>query len=203
VSLAEEALMKPPLLLLIAFACLLLAGCPSYSLYPLYTDQDAVSEPALEGAWSNSEVSDKKELVFQKSSDHEYDLTTVHPDTKVTQTYKVHLVRLGTQMFMDLIADDQTINGANLEAPIGTVPTHVILKVKVSGDDFAYATLEDEAVRKQHASGGAGLNYQIVDGGVLLMTPTDALRPYISAHAEDLFSKFDHLKRKSKRSPQP
>jgi hypothetical protein len=195
--------MKPPLLLLIVFACLLLIGCPSYSLYPLYTDQDAVSEPALEGTWSNSEVSDKKEIVFQKSSDHEYDLTAVHLDTKVTQTYKVHLVRLGTQMFMDLIADDQTINGANLDAPMGTVRTHVILKVKISGDDFAYATLEDDAVRKQHASGGAGLNYQIVDGGVLLMTPTDVLRPYISAHAEDLFSKFDHFKRKTKGSPHP
>ena len=76
--------MKPPLLLLIVFACLLLVGCPSYSLYPLSTDQDAVSEPALEGTWSSSEGSDKKEIVFQKSSDHEYDLTAFHPDAKVT-----------------------------------------------------------------------------------------------------------------------
>jgi hypothetical protein len=195
--------MKVRTVLFLIFDCLLLIGCPSYSVHPLYTDQDAVVEPALEGTWSSPDPSDKEEIVFQKSGDHDYNLAIFHPDTKVSETYKVHLVRLGGQLFMDLIANDQTIAGANLDGPMGVVAMHVILKVKISGDDLAYATLEDDAIRKQHTSGGAPLEYQMADGGVLVTAQTDALRRYISVHTEDVFSKFEHMKRKEKASVQP
>src|SRR5208337_4733193 len=108
-------------------------------------NEDRVVEPALEGTWNSTDASDKEEIVFQKSGDHEYNLVIFHPDTKVSETYKVHLVRLGGQLFMDVVLNDQTINGARLDAPMGVIATHVILKVKISGEDLAYATLEDDA----------------------------------------------------------
>jgi len=195
--------MKLRMLLLPSFACVFLIGCPAFSVHPLYTDQDAVVEPALEGTWSGSEPGGKGELSFQKSGDHEYSLTIFYPDTKVKENYKIHLVRLEGQLFMDLIADDQTFDGAKVDGPLGVIATHVIAKVKVSGDDLAYATLEDDAIRKQSTSGGTPLDYQMADGGVLVTTQTDALRRSISAHAEDVFSGFQHLKRKGKTSIQP
>jgi len=190
------------LLLFLIVACLSLIGCPSYSVHPLYTDQDAVVESALEGTWSSSDPNDREAIRFQKSGDYEYSLSIFHSDTKVNENYKVHLVRLGDQMFMDLIADDQTVGDAKLDGPVGVIATHVILKVTISADDLAYATLEDDTIRKQSAAGGAALDYQMVNGGVLVTTPTDALRRYISAHVQDAFSKVQHLKRKGK-APYP
>ena len=195
--------MKLRLLLFLIVSCLFLIGCPSYSVHPLYTDQDAVVEPALEGTWVFPDPGDKEEFSFQKCCDHEYNLDILLPDTKVSQNYKVHLVRLGGQLFMDLIASEQKVAGAKLDGPLGVIATHVIAKVKISGDDLAYATLEDDAIRKQSTSGGVLLDYQIADGGVFVTAPTDALRRYISVHTEDAFSNFKHLKRKGKAPIQP
>ena len=79
----------------------------------------------------------------------------------------------------------------------------MIAKVKVTEDDLAYTTLEEDKIREQNPTGGALLDYQITDRDVLVTAQTDALRRYISAHAEDAFSKFEHLKRKGKAPIQP
>ena len=191
------------LLLSLVCACLLLIGCPSYSVHPLYTDQDAVVEPALEGTWSDAKSDEKGGFTFRKFGDHEYYMVGTD-GMRVNQTYKVHLLRLGNQLFMDLIFNDQTVDGANLDSPFGTFPAHVIVKVKISGDDLAFATLEDDAIKKQSTLGGAPLDYQIADDGTLLVTSqTEVLRRYVSAHTEDVFSTFDHLKRKGRTPAQP
>lgn len=188
--------MKARLLLFLIFSCLLLSGCPSFSVHPLYKDTDAVAEPALEGTWSPG-PNDKEELSFHKSGDHEYSLVIFYPDTQVRQTYEVHLVRLEGQLFMDVIFEDQTVNGAEAEVPFGIVPAHVIVKVKISGAELAYATLEDDAIRKEAASGGTRLDYlQMPEEPLLVTAQTDALRDYISAHPDNAFSDFEVLKRK-------
>ncbi len=184
-------------------ACLPLIGCPSYSMHSLYTDTDVVAEPALEGTWVSLDPGDKGEMTFKKVSDYEYSMAVVDPDMKASQTYKVHLVRLGGQLFMDLVFDDQTVDGAKLDDPLGVLATHVILKLKISGDDLAYGTLEDDAIRKPNPTGGAPLDYLETDEGLLVTAPTDALRRYVSAHTEDVFSSFDSLKRKAKAPVQP
>lgn len=191
------------LFLISILACLPLIACPSYSLHPLYTDQDAVAEPALEGTWVSPDPGDKGEMTFKKVSDYEYSLAIVDPDIKASQTYKVHLVHLGGQLFMDLVFDDQTVDGVKQDDPIGVLATHVILKLKTSGDDLAYATLEDDAIKKPNPTGGAPLDYLGTDEGLLVTAPTDALRRYISAHTEDVFSEFEHFKRKAKAPVRP
>ena len=190
------------LLLLVIIACLALIGCPALSVHPLYTDQDAVVEPALEGTWGAPDPSDKDVITFRKSGDRGYKLSVFHPDTKVTDNYTVHLVLLESQMYMDLIADDQAIGDAKLDGLMGVIPTHVIMKAKISGDDLAYSTWEDDGIRKQ-STGVAGLDYQMVDGGVLVTAPTEALRRYISAHTRDAFTPVQYLKRRGKAAIQP
>jgi hypothetical protein len=83
--------------------------------------------------------SDKEVISFWKSDGHEYRLSVFHPDTKVKENYLVHLVRLEDQMYMDIISDDQMIGDAKLDAPLGVIPTHVILNVKISGDHLPFA----------------------------------------------------------------
>src|SRR5208283_2897724 len=85
--------MKLWLLLLLIIGCFLLTGCPSYSLYPLYIDQDAVVVPALEGTWVDPGSDVKDGVTFQKSGDHGYAMIVDDPSTKFRQTYDVRLVR--------------------------------------------------------------------------------------------------------------
>jgi hypothetical protein len=86
------------LLLFLFSVWLLLSGCPSFSLHPLYTDEDVVMEPALEGTWPRVPAGNEK-LLFQKAGSAEYSLVIFCPETRVSQNYDVHLVRLGGQLF--------------------------------------------------------------------------------------------------------
>jgi hypothetical protein len=195
---------KTRLLLFLVSACLGLSGCAPSSVHPLYTDQDAVVDPALEGTWSSG--SDQKaELGFQKSGDHKYDLAILCkgdksecPNTEVRQNDEVNLVRLGGQLFMDLAFKDQTIDGVEVDEPLGVLHAHVIVKVKISGDELAYATLDEEAIRKQSISGSSPLDYYQMSNEIMLVTAqTEALRAFVSAHTEEVFSDFEHLSRKT------
>jgi hypothetical protein len=142
------------LLLLCALSgCFLLTGCPAYSVHPLYIEQDAVEEPALEGTWGTPRPSDKETISFQKSGGHEYSLSIFHPDTKVTENYTAHVVRLEGLMYMDVIAEGQAIGDAKLDGLMGVIPTHLILKVKISRDDLVFGTWKDDEIRKQSAGG--------------------------------------------------
>lgn len=185
--------MKALLLLSLAAVCPVLSGCPAYSVHPLYTDQDAVVEPALEGTWTDSS-DEKSEFRFKQSGDHEYTMVVSDPDSRIEQNYKVNVVRLGDQLFVDLAFKDQTVNGAKIDDPIGVIPTHAIAKVSISGDDLAYATLEDEPIQKQNPR--AGLRYVATEGTLLVTAQTEALRRYVSVHADDAFSEWNHLTRK-------
>jgi hypothetical protein len=130
----QGGLMKGRLVLFLVSACLLLSDCGPSSVHALYTDRDVAVEPALEETWSQM-PDDKVELIFQKSSDYKYDLAISCTDTKVSQEYEVHLVRLGGQLFMDLIFKDQTVDGKQVDYPLGVFPVHVIAKLTISGDD--------------------------------------------------------------------
>jgi hypothetical protein len=186
--------MKALLVLSVAAVCLVLSGCPAYSVHPLYTDQDAAVEPALEGTWTDSS-DDKSEIRIKQSGPHEYTLVVSDPGSRIEQNYKVNLVRLGDQLFIDLAFKDESLNGAQIDQPIGVISTHAIAKVSISGDDLAYATLEDEPVRQQHTR-GARLGHINTDGGLLVTAQTETLRRYVSAHADDAFSDWKHLTRK-------
>lgn len=194
--------MKTLALPLAALVCLVLSGCGPNSVHPLYTSDDAVVEPALEGTWIEAGKEDESEFNLQKSGAHEYTLAISSPDNKFVQNYEVNFVRLGDQLYMDMEFKDQAIDGAKLDLPLGAFPAHVIVKLRVAGDDLAYATLDKGEIDKQNQWDSLPLAFVDTDGATLISAPTADLRHYISVHADDVFSDFEHLTRK-RDTPQP
>jgi hypothetical protein len=194
--------MKLRWLAVLLLACFALCGCPCYSLYPLYTEQDAVAEPALEGTWMGTDTDEKGEITFCKSKDGGYEFSVFDPSTKIKGSYDAKLVRLGGELFMDVQNEEETVDGVNIDQPIGMLPMHAIIKVKISKDDLAIAGMEDDAIKKPNASGASQLKHELVNRGlfqVLLITAdTGDLRRWVAAHAEDGFGEFGHLKRAAK-----
>ena len=186
--------MKVRALALISVACVMLGGCSAYSVHPLYTAEDAVVEPALEGTWVTD---DKTEIQVQKTGSHEYSVVMTDPETKEVQTYNVNLVRLGDQLFADMIFDGRTLGGTKLDEPAGVEAMHVVLKLNLSGGDLAYATLDKDAIEKENAATKPPLDTMATDDGMLVTAPTEALRRYLAAHAAEVFSEAAHLKRKA------
>lgn len=191
--------MKALWLLPLTLVCLVFSACPAFSVHPLYADQDAVVEPNLEGTWVG-DSDDKSELLFKQSGAHQYSLVMSDPNSRSEHNYQLNLVRLGDQLFMDLVFQDQTVNGTKIDDPFGVISYHVIAKVNVAGDDLAYATLEDEPIQKQNPQ-GTRLKHVTTDEGLLVTADTEALRRYVSAHADDGFSDWEHLTRKREIRP--
>lgn len=191
--------MKALWLLPLTLVCLIFSGCPAYSVHPLFTDQDAVVEPNLEGTWVG-DSDDKSELHFKQSAAHQYSLVVSDPNSRSEQNYQVTLVRLGDQLFMDLVFTDQTVNGTKIDDLLGALSCHVIAKVTISGNDLAYSTLEDQPIEKQNPR-GARLAHVTTEGPLLVTADTEALRRYVSAHAGDGFSDWKHLTRKREIQP--
>lgn len=186
--------MKVRALPLVSLVCVMLGGCSAYSVHPLYTAEDAVVEPGLEGTWVSD---DKTEIQLKKPGAHEYSMVMSGSDTKEIQTYKVNLVRLGDQLFADMIFDGRTLDGTKLDEPAGVEAMHVVLKLNLSGGDLAYATLDKDAIEKQNAATKPPLDTMATDDGMLVTAPTEALRRYVAANAAEVFSEAAHLKRKA------
>jgi len=181
---------------LVSLLCLVLTGCSAYTAHPLYTDQDAVLDPALVGTWVPKDESDKGELRVQRLGDHQYTLAVSTPEENSVQTYVVTLVRLGNHLFADMIFDSETVAGKKIEPPVGAVPMHVIARVEVTADQLSYATLDSDAVEKQNPAEATPLKLLSASEGLIITDETDVLRGYITTHAMDRFSEVDQLKRK-------
>lgn len=93
-----------PVLLLLA----ILAGCTSGntadSLNPLFTDQDAVFDPALMGHWETPDQDGKSDggLEFLKAGENGYRIIMTNNDGDAAE-YEAHLVILQGRRFLDVV----------------------------------------------------------------------------------------------------
>jgi hypothetical protein len=141
--------------------------------------------------------SDKTELHIEKADGYEYNMVVSSPDSKIVQAYKVHLVRLEDQLFVDLVLKSQAVCRTEVEEPLGGVSHHVIAKVEITNDELAYSELDSDSIQEQNMGEYFPLEHVNTDGLLLITSQTEALRKYISIHADHLFSDYEHLVRKS------
>src|SRR5262245_57955387 len=113
-------------------AAFLTAGCGDLlSLHALYTAHDNVVDPSLEGAWESKE----NRLIIQRGADfYEVRMEPKEEPAEATK-YEVRLVNLGGVRFADLLAQDM----------VG----HMFLKVRVTGDQLAFAFFDSQWLRKR------------------------------------------------------
>ena len=197
--------MRAPLIACLAF-CSLVPGCKSvYSAHPLYTAEDAVEEPSLVGEW-RSDRNPEDGFCIEKGEGATYSLIVSSVDSqtrggeattpghgepekpsKVVEAYKIRLVSLDNQLFADMTAGSQLVDGTEVEAPAGAIYHHVIIKLEVIGTDLDYWLLDTDALREANENGYAPLTYVAVDDSVLLTESTEELRWAVSRYADRLF----------------
>jgi hypothetical protein len=147
-------------------APLTLSGCFEMpSVYPLYTDQTAVAEPRILGAW---QTKDGKEQMFVKETgDRAYRLTYVD-DKGDASVWEMRVVRLGETLVADLQATKEDVG----------IPAHHFLAVSPEGGVLRAWFLDSEKLRAQAVQ--ENLAYA---GGkkneVVLTAPTAALAAFL------------------------
>jgi hypothetical protein len=201
--------MRASLILCVAFCSLALSGCSTvYSAYPLNTSEDAVEEPALLGEWKSTTHEDDgfciingdhnsyvlitsvKGAQSNQGANSEGDRTAEQPP-KLLQAYQVTLVRLGDQLFADMVGVGQALNDTEIEPLAGARYHHIILELNLTDSDLGYSVLGTAAVKEASQQGYAPLSYVEIGDDILLTASTEELRWAVSHYTDRLFSDSD------------
>ena len=168
-------------LLLTIGAAASLSGCSTLvSLHPFLTDQQAVIDPALLGAWAKAN-SDELYIVRQDGAQY----TIRHIDKSESQTFSARLVKIGDIRILDLVsANDDPFQLA----------VHTPMRVWVDGATLRFATLDSDWLKEN-----AHTQLAIQEAGErsLITAPGDAVLRFLIAYgtADDAYGKTEVLQK--------
>lgn len=173
------------------FVALVAGGCLR-SLHGLYTDDDLVAEPLLEGAWRED---DGKSLwTFTRDGEKRYlllyqqSITNRHAPEgagfSVPAQFEAHLVRLGEKLFLDLFPKD-VVSRNDLFA-VHLIPAHTFSRVELSKDTLILAMLDHEWFKRKLGGGGVDIAHEEIEPGQYILTAkTRDLQKLVMNHADD------------------
>ncbi len=109
----------------------LLAGCVP-SVFPIYSDEEIIFDPALLGAWTNEDSSEIY-LVSQVAG-RGYRVVMIEEDCERT-TLEMHLAQIGGSKFVD-------ISYADREPDVLSLQTHVMFRFEQVGSAVTLRTID-------------------------------------------------------------
>jgi hypothetical protein len=171
--------MKIVMGILLVATMLPLSGCHFElpSVYPLYTDQTAVAEPRLVGAWQTKDG--KEQMFVNLTGDRQYRLAHIDENGEALQ-WKLRVVILGETLVADVMAgkDDSAI------------PAHHFLALSFDGETLKVWFLDSSPLREK--AGKEGLAAMPDKNKVVLTAPTASLAEFLKKNiAEEMKKSAD------------
>ena len=148
----------------------LMTGCLTLSVYPLYTAKDLVTDIPLEGKWTDPTA--KEIWEFSKGGDT---YVATSPTDSHPEPVTLHVVRLGDQRFLDLTAN---------ETPSLAVEGHLFGKVWVKGDELRIQLMSSTWLEKKAREAGLAF-LELPNKDLLLTAPTADLQKLVLRYADD------------------
>ncbi len=162
----------------VALGTVLLTTACVPSLYPLYTEEDVVFEPAAVGAWIDGDDT----WTFEKAGTG-YTLTII--EDGVSADFDAHIVQLGEHRFVDLFPEDEPLPDHDIYNS-HIVPVHHFWKFSLEGDTMRLVGLDHEWLEDQLESGSVSLSHSRWGDNndcILLTAQTPELQAFMVAHA--------------------
>jgi hypothetical protein len=156
-------------------ACALAVACvPIPCLHALYTEDDQVTDPYFAGKWVDEDQSVWK---IEKRADKEYWLRISKDGEQEEMEFELHLVKLGSFLFLDARQKDPH-DGCFLRP-------HLIGRVWIEKDEVRIALLDDDWVKEQIEARKLGLRHEMTDDGIVLTASTKELQEAAVLYAQD------------------
>jgi len=178
-------------IVLIGIAALLSACIPSVN--PFYTEKDVVFDARLLGKWLEKDAKDAPESwEFNRLGTNSYKLIITQNNGSRRGTFKVHLFKLGTEYFLDLIPSqcEFATNQADLVS-ISMFPGHMLARVTKIEPELELAFFDFDWLAKHLKENPAALAHRKEDDAILLTADTAALQRFVLKHIAEgnLFQK--------------
>jgi hypothetical protein len=170
-----KKVMKVWIGILLVAGMLTLSGCFDMpSVYPLYTDQTAVAEPRLVGAWQTKDG--KEQMFVNLTGDREYRLAYIDDKGEATQ-WKLRVVKLSATSVADMLAVKAT-----------GIPVHHFLALSFDGPVLKAWYLDSSPLREKAAKEGLAYVHGKKDE-VVVTAPTASLAAFLEKNLGDELKK--------------
>jgi len=170
-----------------------LGGCScAGSLRPLESGEPLLESANLRGKWVTvDDSSNQREyfLVDSVSADV-YVVSSLKPNERLRDVYKVSLVQVGSYTFLDAGFDETETGQEHRSAhDMGALPIHFIGRVWVEGDTLRLGLLNYDWLKQMTSSGKVTLpsieHHEDNDSLLLLTAESDKLAEFVRQYAED------------------
>ncbi|MDD5087267.1 MAG: hypothetical protein PHI18_00515 [bacterium] len=169
---------------------LLLGGCLTVSLQPLYTDKDIVFEPLMIGRWGDPDDDRKEQWVFEDAGDDSYTVT-LQEDGTAKAAFEGRLLRLGDHLFLDLFPKPSGGNDGFYNSHL--VPAHSIWRVEISKGSLRLAIMKRDWLELEMREGRLNLPHEDRKEALVLTASTPELQNLVRSHLEECFEWTDPL----------
>lgn len=170
-------IMKNKWLIVVGMIFLLQACIPS--LHPLYTADTLVFEETFLGNWSDGP---DRQWNFERGDNINYEVTYIDKGEAVR--YEVHLVKLGTNYFLDFYFDDEKSLPNSDIAPL--IPSHSFAKVVWKQDEMSIAFFDYEWLEKLFKQRKIRLKHEVIDDETIVLTASsEELQQFVQKYADE------------------
>ena len=179
----------------VLYCSICLSGCDSAtwnplvtSLQPLYTPVDLEFDSGLIGAWADEHHETR--FVFAQEGEKAFKLTVTETDgdTQASGEFTVHLVRLGSDLFLDIHAKGPS--GGSDFFQCHFLRAHTFTRVDIQDDTLRLSFFSAEWLKKRLEDQSVDTPHESVDGDPVLTGDAEELQRlvYRYAHDEEAFS---------------
>ena len=178
----------PRLLGLVLVVALVLSGCVVRSLTPIYTTDDLVFVPEIEGTWNTDQ--DGETMSFVRDDDG-YIFSYVEGDEQVSLS--AHFARIGKKTYLDLtIHDDNAWKG-----PYGmyATPVHMFYEAEVRDKVLRMRAMDNDWVKERREKGRLWIDHVVQDDTTLLTADTARVQRFIRhwANTDEAWGDWNEL----------
>ena len=140
-------------------------------------------DPELVGTWSSDDGSLK--MAFTEGEKRAYKLLVIESDSgdEKSGEFEVHLVRLGSDWFLDLFPSSQLPSSEFTQMHL--LRAHSIARLELHQDSIQLSFLSGTWLKKQLKQQIVDVSYQETQGMLLLTGTTEDVQSLIHFHADD------------------
>ncbi len=187
------------LMILAISALFVLPSCRVGSLYAIYTENDLLYWPQLEGTWTyTSEADARITYQFERGSgDKEYRLTMRNGEESCVLS--AHLTRIGKQVFIDARLGD---GNPDRMKDYFLWPVHYFYMIELNGDILRARTMDSAWVCQRRDAKRLWIAHKAEGDSTLLTAETKRVRRFLSYWADTphAFEDWEVLRRISPES---
>jgi hypothetical protein len=176
-----------------------LSGCWTLSIYPLFTEEDLITDPMLEGIWGDPEDPEDETWDFKQMNDKSYRLIVREDEQRLLidpakdGLFEVHLLQLGDYKFLDIYPEEP--EGVNGFYKSHVIPAHSFVRVRIEGNVLLTAGLDIEWLGEQLDQGLLDISHEQRNDEIVLTASTEELQRWVLENIDVAFEKFEELSR--------